>query len=158
MIYFTDRTINECEGHYVTITSLMRDEEGVFSWMLKSLATVSSMDLLGGISIACNYALHFYSNGDVYVMSTDHPQILDVPDDDLRELKKWSIDHGWKRLCVNKLLLEDPIGFQFWLRMYISGLIYSDILEKHEASEMSRLSHHIEEDEDEDDRGENYGN
>src|SRR3990167_3138570 len=110
----------------------MRDEENLFTWMLRSVATVASRDMLGRESIVCDFMLHFWDNGDVYIMSTNHPVLGDTPEDDVRDLKKWCDDHGWKRLCVNPLLLQDPTSWQFWMRMFISSLVYSKELAGHE--------------------------
>lgn len=150
MIRFTDMTIEECEGYFPAVVSLMRDEDGVFEWMIKSSATVISTNLLGDVGITCNYVLHFWSNGEVVIMSTDHPTVVDVPDDDLRELRKWVEDRGWKTLKVHHLLLEDQQGFQFWMRMYIAGLVYADGLAEHEKNEIDRLSQSAQFEEDED--------
>jgi len=116
----------------------MRDE-GAFTWMLESKATVVSTDLLGRTGISCNYILHFWDSGEVKIISTDHPMVIDVPHDDITELKKWCDDCGWSRLTVSERLLDSIEGFQFWMRMYISGLIYSDELKKHEEDNMKRL-------------------
>lgn len=150
MIYFSDRTINECEGHYPSIVALMRDDENLFDWMLKSSATVVPTDLLGQMGASFDYQLHFWSNGNVVIMNTNHPVVVDVPDDDLRELRKWCDDHGWKKLKVHHLLTEDSQGFQFWMRMYIAGLVFSEVLVKHEEADMERLLKAAQSEEDED--------
>lgn len=140
MIKFTDRTIHECHGDYRTVLSVMRDEDGSFEWMLDSIATVTSHDILGRVSVVSNFTLHFWFSGDVIIMNTTHPLILEVPDDDVRELSKWCRDCGWKRLCIHPLQIESREGFDFWMRMYSAGLVHSDQLEQYEAGEISRLS------------------
>ena len=80
MIYFSDRTLNECEGHYLSIIALMRDQEGLFDWMLKTSATVVPTDLLGQLGASFDFQLHLWSNGDVVIMNTNHPTVVDVPE------------------------------------------------------------------------------
>lgn len=137
MISFSDITINECNGNFDCVNKLIKSE-GLSKWMLKSNATVTSKDLLGNISISCNYILHFWNSGEVYIMFTDHPTLVDVPDDDIRELYSWCEQNGWK-LSLNHLLIENTQGFDFWLRMYISGLVYSEELKKYEDQETDRI-------------------
>jgi hypothetical protein len=152
MITFSDKTICDGDGHFASISAIMRDEENLFTWMLRSVASVSVANFIGQPGMIFNYMLHFWDNGNVCIMNTDHPVNINVPDDDIRDLKRWCDDHGWKRLSVHRLLIEDPQGLEFWKRMYIAGLVQSDELIKHEQDEMERLSSmsQIEEDEDAD--------
>lgn len=140
MIYFDDITLNESRGNFHTVNSIMRDEDGVFEWMLKSKATVAATDLLGRPGMTANYVLHFWHDGKVYIMETDRPFNVEVPDDDIRELHKWCLDNGWPKLYVHKRLIADQQGFDFWKRMFISGLVQSDELAQHEDEEITRLS------------------
>ena len=62
--------------------------------------------------------------------------------------------NGWKGLFVDDELLYDEQQFQFWLRMYQSGLIYNEKLKKQDEDELSRLvkMQKTEEDQDADER------
>jgi len=139
MIYFSDMTINEGEGHFVTIAAIMRDQDGVFDWMLKSTATVVPLDLLGNPGFPSNFTLHFWSHGEVSILDTTHPTITEAPYDDIVELRQWCVDHGWKKLSIRKEMIESPQGFEFWMRMYIAGMVDNDELKQHEEDEMNRL-------------------
>ncbi len=139
MIHFSDITIDEGKGHFSTITAIMRDQDGVFDWMLKSNATVAPQDLLGNPGFPSNFTLHFWSHGEVCISETTHPTIAEAPYDDIIELKQWCVDHGWKKLSVRRELIESPQGFEFWMRMYIAGMVDSDELKQHEEDEMNRL-------------------
>jgi len=150
MIQFSDFTINDTDGHYATICAKMRDEEHQFTWMLRSNATVSVTNLLGQPAFSCSYVLHLWHDGKVVIMLTDHPTNIDIPDNDIRELKSWCDNHGWRTLTVHKLLLEEPLSFDFWKRQYIAGLIDSEELRKHEDDEIKRLSQIAELEEDDD--------
>ena len=133
-VVFSDMTINEGFGDYVAVGCLMDKDVGGRDWMLSTNATVSCND------VTMNYLLHFWKNGQVYIMKTDRPISLNVPDDDLRYLSKWCVSHGWGQMIADKNLLRDPIGFDFWLRMYQAGIAYSEELEKRDSDEMKRLS------------------
>lgn len=139
MIYFSDITITETQGHYNTISTLMK-QEASDEWMLRSRATVVPKDLLEKTGMSTNHILHFWFDGRVEIIDTDHPAVLDAPDDDIRELKNWCEDNGWKQISINKRLLEDPKSWEFWLRMYRAGIIQSDVLHTHDENEMMRLS------------------
>lgn len=139
MIYFSDNTINETNGDYKTVLALIRQESNVNDWMLKSEATVVAVGLMDEPSAVTNFILHFWSNGDVCIMRSDH-HLNASADADVRELQNWCLNNGWKKLRIDDNLVEDPQGFDFWMRMYISGLIDSDVLRKHEQDDIARLT------------------
>lgn len=151
MIYFSDPTINETNGNFNSIVHIMRDQEMSFDWMLRSNATVVSTDILGNVVITSNYMLHFWSSGTIHITHTDRPLIIGAPDNDIKELKEWSVKNGWKSLRIDNRVVEDPQAFEFWMRMFISGLIECDALHRHEEAEMNRLTDliHIERDQSE---------
>lgn len=132
-IIFSDMTVNEGCGDRVAVDYLMKDM-GDRDWMLRTEATVTCSD------ITMNYLLHFWKNGQVYIIKTDRPISLKVPDDDIRYLSEWCKNQGWERLIVDNNLLREPNGFEFWLRMYQAGIVHSELLEKHDVDEMERLS------------------
>ncbi len=84
-------------------------------------------------------------------METDHPPVLDIPDDDIRGLHDWSKERNWKGLFIDKNLLTDPRSFDFWMRMYRAGLVHSDILQRHDDDEMVRLAKALSDEEEEED-------
>lgn len=133
MIQFSDLTLIEAQGNFHETNEIML-ADGVKKWMIRTSATIITP------SVACNYVLNFWHDGVVYIMETDHPMIEGCPDDDIRELSKWRQDCGWAKLHVHRALLSDTRGFDFWLKMYRSGLIGSDKLQQHDDNEMKRLS------------------
>ena len=133
MITLSDTTINDALGVYQRVKDIMLVEEGLSAWMLRSSATVVMPECVG------SFLLHAWDNGDLIIQESDHPPLISVPDMDLRELKRWSEEGGW-RLCVASRLLADPSSFQFWLQKYRETLIYSHELEKYENEESSRMS------------------
>ena len=133
MVELTDATLNESHGNYNVTCELMQDD-GVDEWMLRSNAIVT------GRGLSFGYILHFWHDGQVYIKETQHPPVMEVPDFDIRELHEWVVRNGWKSLVVDNRLTDDPRGFDFWLRMYRSGLVESEMLRSHENEEIRRLT------------------
>jgi len=131
MIRFTDNTLREGDGNFGLIKEIM-EREGPSSWMLRTTATVI-------IGIESEYILHLWSDGRVVIMGTNRPISLDLPDDDIRHLSEWCKNSGWRRLEVYRSMIEDPTGFNFWMRMFIAGLIYNDEIDARESQEMERM-------------------
>src|SRR3990167_4706444 len=98
----------------------------------------------------CRYMLHFWSDGSVYIIRTEHPPRMEIPDDDIRELHQWCVLNGW-RLMLHNNLIDDPKSFEFWMNVYRSGLIDSKELSKYESDEMERFQKAVEQDKKEDD-------
>jgi uncharacterized protein YchJ len=144
MVELTDMTLCESEGNFKLTCQLM-EREGTPKWMLRSDVYIS----LGLMSFA--YLLHFWDNGDVYIIQTNHPPLIEVPDDDIRELHEWILENGWKRLVVNKNLIDNKQGFEFWMRKYVTGLVYNEEMERHEQEEMKRFAQAVEQEKLEDD-------
>lgn len=144
MIYFSDTTIIETYGDYQQIVHLMKSEGEPDVWCLSTDATVSESGIFS------NYKLEFHSDGRVIISNTDRPVDNRIPDDDIRALADWANKSGWSKLCINNRLITDPAGFEFWLRIYRSGLIFSEDLQKYDQDEINRLSKFIDK-EDEDD-------
>ncbi len=131
MIEFADRTLFETDGSYDAVTKLM-EEDGGFEWMLRSVALVDAK------MVMARYILHFWWDGRVVIMETDHPPVLEVPEDDIIALKDWCVEKGWK-LEIHKDLAEPPSGFEFWLRLFRAGIVHSEVLATHEKDEISRF-------------------
>ncbi len=132
MIEFSDITLRESFGNFLVTKEIM-ESEGPPSWMLETEASVVTP------SISSQYTLHLWQDGIVCIMGTNRPLTVEVPDDDLRLLKEWCTSNGWKSLTVHKYSLEDPQHFDFWMRMYYAGIVNSEVLEKHDNQEMSRM-------------------
>ena len=133
MIRLSDITLIESGGSFSNTKRIM-EEDGVTKWMLKSNVTVST-DV-----ITCNYVIHFWNDANVYIIATDHPAVLNVPDDDIREISQWAVDNGWNVPIVDDKLVEDQRQFEFWLRMYRTGLVKCGLLKKYDDNEIQRLS------------------
>ena len=132
MIRFSDFTIAESKGSFSATKQLM-EEDGAYKWMLETNATVTT-DV-----ISCNYVIHLWDDGNIYIMNTDHPAMVELPDDDIRELHQWSIDNGWSIPIVHDRLVDDQRQFEFWLRSYRAGLVQCNVLKKYDENEMERL-------------------
>ncbi len=132
MIELTDLTLIESEGNYKVTDVLMR-EHGPAEWMLRSEVLVS----MG--KMAFNYLIHFWNDKTACIMGTNHPPVLEVPDHDIRELHEWCVNNGWN-LTIHKEILEDQRSFEFWLRVFRTGLINSEEFDKHEKNEIDRLN------------------
>jgi len=148
MIYFSDTTMVEFKGVFADVSTVM-SQENRSNWMLSSNVTVTSED------ITSNFLIHLWHNKNVHIMSTDHPMVTEVPDSDIRELSEWFLDHGWHRPGVHNHLLDDPRGFDFWMRLYRAGIVESPLLQQHENEEMDRFSEIIIKEEENEDANEN---
>ncbi len=133
MITFTDITLNQSGGNFLYTKEIM-EREGPSKWMLSTVASIVTP------SIASSFMLHLWNTGELYIMSTSHPISMEAPDDDLRFLKEWCELNGWKTPIVHKDHLESQKEFEFWLRIYYIGLVYSEVLDKHERGEMDRMN------------------
>lgn len=132
MIRFSDITINEGWGNYRLIRELM-ESSGPKEWMIESHATISTP------IISSDCVLHFWADGRVVLMETNHPLHSQAPDDDIRELSRWCRKNGWKNLVVDNKLITEQKEFEFWMRFYYSGMITSDVLKKHDEQEIERM-------------------
>jgi hypothetical protein len=132
MIDFSDITLREAHGNHDRTCEIMLGEAP--QWMLRSEVFVST----GNIS--CGYLIHFWYDGRAVIKATDHPIVVEAPDDDIRELSQFVRDQGWKPLEVSSEMLDDPGSFEFWLRLYQSGMIQNDLLQSHDENEMARLA------------------
>ena len=148
-IKFSDLVVIEGEGNYRRIKEIM-ESEGPSTWMLKTDTTVITN------IIASNFVLHLWYDGKAVIMSTDHPAIEDTPDDDFRRLSEWSMNNGWW-LTVDDLLVSDRQSNDFWMRLYRAAIIKSDVLQKKEDDEISRMQAAYDRDQNEDEEEFNYG-
>lgn len=96
--------------------------------------------------IVATYSLHFQSDGSVRIMDTDRPIDIEAPDNDIRGLSTWCLKNGWKRLEVASHLVEDPRGFQFWMRQYTAGNVVGEIFKKYETETHERVMKELEAD------------
>jgi len=140
MICLTDRTLNESQGSYARTCEIM-GEESPKTWMLRSDVSIS----FGTATI--NYVLHFWYHGDIYIVDTNRPLTLDIPDIDLRELFEWCTMNGWNTPILHKDLMRDHRAFQFWMRMYNAGLIEGKEFQEREQEEKERFEQIIIEEE-----------
>jgi hypothetical protein len=138
MIHLSDLTIIEAYGNFGRVKDIMLAQDGVSKWMLVCDVTVVTQDCTH------NYLIHFWDSGDAVIKATDHPPTIAVHDTDIRELKAWTDEGGW-RLCIDDRLIVDQVGFLFWLQKFREGLLHSDKLQNYETDEMKRMSAALEE-------------
>ena len=132
MIDFSDITMVEGRGIFSEICQIML-KDGDADWMLRTDAVVSTK------AVITKFILHLWSNGEIFIVDTERPTIIDVPEDDIRELSEWCVAAGWTRLCVHTDLLDDPQAYVFWLRQYRTGIVQSDVLAEAEVEEIKRF-------------------
>jgi hypothetical protein len=131
MIRFSDGTLVEANGSFEAVSALMKEDGGI-DWMLRSETVVDTP------SVMARYLLHFWWDGRVVIMETDHPPVMEVPEDDILELRSWCEEKGWK-LQIHKDLIAHPAGFDFWLRLFRAGVVHSEVLAVHEKEEIARF-------------------
>lgn len=142
MIQFTDMTLADSKGSYLTTCELMQEDVGGSDWMLDTKCHISTR------FISAMYILHLWKNGKVVIWQTDRPIDMGAPDSDLLELSEWVRESGWKKLCVDDRLIVVPQEFEFWQRMYLRGLVENDELKEHEEEEVRRLREGLESEDD----------
>lgn len=133
MIHISDTTIIEGLGNYHRVSDIMLRDEGLDKWMLSSDFTVQTDE------VTSNFLLHFWDDGRVFIKETDHPPSVEIYDSDLKELKEWCEQGGWKLHADDRLLIGN-VGFQFWLQKYREGIVFSDMLEKYDKDESDRMT------------------
>lgn len=131
MIEFSDRTLIEAKGSYEEVSKLMQTDGGI-KWMLRSETVVDTP------LVMARYLLHFWWDGRVVIMETDHPPVMEVPENDILALRDWCKENGWK-LQIHKDLIAAPTGFNFWLRLFRAGVVHSELLAVHEKDEIERF-------------------
>ena len=131
MIEFSDNTLREADGSYEAVKELMKTDGGI-EWMLRSETLVDAGPVMA------RYLLHFWWDGRVVIMETDHPPVMEVPEDDIVELKEWCDKKEWN-LHIHKDLIASPAGFVFWLRLFRAGVVHSEVLAVHEREEIDRF-------------------
>lgn len=133
MIEFSDATLLEAHGNYEKVQLLMTAADGIkIDWMLRSEVLIDTD------AVVARYIIHFWWDGRAVIMETDHPPVIEVPEDDLVALRDWSEQQGWK-LCLHRDLLNDPSAFNFWLRLFRAGVVHSEVLAVHEKDEIERF-------------------
>ena len=135
MIELSDLTLRDpnAKGSYPLTCQLMATDGAGSTWMLRTEAVVSTP------IVTARFLLHFWADGRVVIMDTEHPPIIDVPDDDIRQLNEWCLQNSWKQLSVQDSLLGDPRSFDFWMRLYRAGIVNSPLLVAHETEETERF-------------------
>ena len=133
MVELTDITLLECNGQYESVVEIMK-KEAAPGWVILTKALVSTE------LITASYELEFWHNGCIIILTTDHPASIKVPDEDIRELHNWVTGNGWASIGIHQRMLSNPMDFEFWKRMYQSGLIQSDLLKEYDDDEMTRMT------------------
>ena len=126
---FSDITL--LESGDASFSSLKKIMESDFpynsNWMVESGLTFTT--IINKMVFEASFILHFYGNGDVYIMdyrSSSNDLYLNT---DIRGLAEWIEESGWKRLLPSNDLVEENV--EFWKYFWESHLIDSDYLEKH---------------------------
>jgi hypothetical protein len=123
---FDDITIIETDGNYDETKKIMSEDTFSDGWMLES-------NLLMGIRIGTKYMeatmlLHFYGNGNVYIMEYQ-PSSGDVfYNPDVRGFVSWAKYNGWKSIRPFRDLVKGNV--KFWKYFWETHMVDSDYLEQ----------------------------
>jgi len=121
-ISFSDSTMLEGEGIYSNIKKIMKKDVGDRDWMLRTFTTIITQ------SGESNFILHFWGNGDVYVIEYA-PSIEGVYYNlDITALSSWSQVYGWHMPKISDDLIKKDIDL--WKHFWETGLVGSDLLDK----------------------------
>jgi len=134
MVEFTDITLRETDGHYDQVCELMKQDGAGQSWMLQSRVVVNTNTIAG------MFIINFWHDGRVIIDELLRPSSLDLPNDDIGELKTWADEHGWEQPEPAKKLLDSPRMFDFWERQYQSGFIKCSTIEEKEQNILDKIS------------------
>ena len=123
IIDFTDMTLNETDGIFSEVQTLMIDEPpGGNKWVLRSDVTIMSQAGLGGMEIQC------HGDGSIYILDY-MPSIGDLfYNPDIQAFSQWAQDNGWKIPQPHYALVKE--NKDFWKHFYDTLIIDSDYLDK----------------------------
>jgi hypothetical protein len=123
-IEFDDLTLIETEGVFDQTRDLMNED--LFakdSWMLESGVTITSS--FGSSKML----LHFYANGDIYIMEFNPSTQGDAfYNPDVRAISSWSQSVGWNRPKPFPDLARENVDF--WKHFWDTWIIDSEFLDK----------------------------
>ena len=128
MIEVSDITLYETDGKFDEVAKLM----GSGTWMIRSDVLVDTP------AIASKSVVHFWNDKKAVISDTEHPPEVNIPETDMIELSGWCKERGWE-LYVARDLLDHPVNFHFWLRLFRTGIIKSQHLYEYEQDEISRF-------------------
>ena len=120
---FSDRTLNEGEGEFEKVTEIMVSSGALATdWMLRTNSIM--LTPTGQASLI----LHFFNNGDVYIMGyqASMPDVYYNPD--IQYLSMWTQDHGWNVPKAHQDIVRDNLPF--WKHFWETRLIDCNFLDK----------------------------
>ena len=122
-LHFSDLTILEGDGEYAEVKKIM--ESGLYkdaTWMLRSDLTI---DFPAG---SCILILHFYSDGNIYIMDYKS-SVSDVfYNPDIPCISMWAQENGWNIPQPHPDLIKT--GLDFWKHFWDTRIIDSDYLDQ----------------------------
>jgi len=129
-VEFNDITLIEGNGDYKKICSIMEGEH-LPKWMLETSAIITCFQNSNGQKIIiseANLKLQFFNDGIVKITSyaTIVPDPMFSPD--IRYLKSYLTDKGWKRIEPHIYLVDENL--MLWKTLWETGMVESDYLEK----------------------------
>lgn len=133
MIEFEDLTLIEANGKLDEVKKIML-KDGCKKWMLRSKVFIQAQFMEG------TFIINFWHDGRMIIDEMLRPASLDIPNDDIVELSRWSVDNGWQIPEPSYKIMEGPRLFDFWQRQYQSGLIKSSILDEKEEGIVNRIT------------------
>ena len=133
MIEFSDLTLREAEGSFEKVKKLMKQDNAPKIWMLQSKVFVDTE------IISSSFLINFWNDGRVIISEVFRPISLEVPNDDIIELSRWTEEAGWKKPEPSSKFLNSPRTFDFWERQYQSGLIVCQLIDERESDLIDRV-------------------
>jgi len=127
---FTDPTILQTDGNFDEVMKLMKEEGDAIadSWMIESPMTMTMITPNKQV-LEASFLLHFYHNGNIYVMeyAPSSGDVFFIPD--IQGLVVWAQQNGWKSVRPCEDLARD--NTTCWKYFYETNLIDSEYLEYH---------------------------
>jgi len=121
VVEFSDRTMIETGGNFDDVCKIMNSDTQKSNWMIDTVTTIA---FEGNIT---TLELHFYHNGDVYILDYA-PSSYDVLYNmDIQYLSMWVQSHGWHIPEPHADLVRS--NFTLWQRHWETSLVNSQYLE-----------------------------
>jgi hypothetical protein len=119
--YYNDITIVEADGYYKNAVKIMRKCGAAEDWYLRS-----TMTMIHPVGMA-EFDLQFTNERDVHILDCKLSSNDQWENADIRLLKVWCIDRGWKIPEPSENLISEMP--EFWRHMYRTATINSPVIE-----------------------------
>lgn len=122
---FDDRTLLETEGDFEEVIQIMKEDSPSDTWMLRS--GMNMIITIHGQMLEAQFLLHFYSDGQVYIVEY-RPSSADMAfNPDISGLSAWIKSKGWRSLAPHSDLVRQNL--EFWKFFWETHLVDSEYLD-----------------------------